>query len=394
MSEPCPVLAGHRRGTHRIVAPERTLETIGPHLKAMGITRWADVTWLDRIGMPVCCAIRPGAIFLQVSNGKGLEPVDAKVSALMESIEQYHAENPPDHLRRASKKQLEDEGCRVIEPSALPNYSPGPFFSERFQLQWTSAIDLTRGEPVWLPASAVYYCSPMLLPFTSNGLAAGNDLTEATLHALYEVLERDAIARLSAGGQTNVKTGKTHVINLAAIEDPAVCGLIEKIRRAGTELVLIRVAAAVRVHVFWAILLNNNPVSWGSPVSMGHGAHSHPGVAATRAITEAAQSRVTFIHGAREDLPEEYYSSLESHARVRDYFAALRPSGAWADLEDYSSGDLSRDYHAILDQFADSGWTVYRADLSRAPFDIPVVKVFVPGFRGLGSFFSRGFDSA
>ena len=44
------------------------------------------------------------------------------------------------------------------------------------------------------------------------------------------------------------------------------------------------------------------------PFSMiGYGTHLSVSVAPTRAITEAAQSRLTFIHGSREDLEQEGY---------------------------------------------------------------------------------------
>src|SRR5215210_7501401 len=93
---------GYMEGTHRLIAPEATLENILPHLAANHITRCADVTGLDRLGIPVYCAIRPRGKTVQVTNGKGLRHPDAKVSALMEAIELFHAENPACELRTAS----------------------------------------------------------------------------------------------------------------------------------------------------------------------------------------------------------------------------------------------------------------------------------------------------
>ena len=42
----------YRRGTHRTVDPATTLARAQPHLASMGITRVANVTGLDRIGVP------------------------------------------------------------------------------------------------------------------------------------------------------------------------------------------------------------------------------------------------------------------------------------------------------------------------------------------------------
>jgi YcaO-like protein with predicted kinase domain len=88
------VATSYHQGTWRLCSPEDTLANITPHLHRCGITRCADVTQLDNIGIPVYCAIRPTAAVLQVSNGKGLTHASAKVSALMEGIEFFHCENP------------------------------------------------------------------------------------------------------------------------------------------------------------------------------------------------------------------------------------------------------------------------------------------------------------
>jgi ribosomal protein S12 methylthiotransferase accessory factor len=65
-------------GTHRVSPPEDTLAKIEPHLSAIGVTRCADVTDLDRIGIPVFCAIRPQGKMIQVTNGKGIGRIDAR----------------------------------------------------------------------------------------------------------------------------------------------------------------------------------------------------------------------------------------------------------------------------------------------------------------------------
>src|SRR5919202_3278663 len=87
----------YRKGTHRARFPEETWDIIEPKLTRFGITRIADVTGLDTIGIPVALGIRPLARSLSVSQGKGQTSTLAKVSAAMESIELWHAEHayPP-----------------------------------------------------------------------------------------------------------------------------------------------------------------------------------------------------------------------------------------------------------------------------------------------------------
>ena len=73
----------------------------------IGVTRVARVTGLDRGGVEVACAIRPGGHVLQVSNGKGLDAASAKAGAILEAAELWAAERPaPSQLIFAT---LEDE---------------------------------------------------------------------------------------------------------------------------------------------------------------------------------------------------------------------------------------------------------------------------------------------
>ena len=61
--------------------------------QAMGVTRVAQVTGLDRTGVEVACAVRPGGHVLQVCNGKGLTFEQACLGALFETAELWAAEH-------------------------------------------------------------------------------------------------------------------------------------------------------------------------------------------------------------------------------------------------------------------------------------------------------------
>jgi len=76
-----------RRGTHRAVAPAETVARVRPFLAAMGITRVANVTGLDHVGIPVVMVCRPNSWSLAVSQGEGLDLAAAEASGLMEAIE-------------------------------------------------------------------------------------------------------------------------------------------------------------------------------------------------------------------------------------------------------------------------------------------------------------------
>src|SRR5438552_11840201 len=64
--------------------------------RSLGVTRVARVTGLDRLGVEVACAVRPGGHVLQISNGKGLTWAQARASALSEAAELWAAERVPE----------------------------------------------------------------------------------------------------------------------------------------------------------------------------------------------------------------------------------------------------------------------------------------------------------
>jgi len=378
------VRKGYTIGTHRLVAPERTLEKIQPLSPSVGVTRCANVTGLDRLDIPVYSAIRPRGHILQTTNGKGLRATDAIVSALMEAVEHYHAENVCGDVRRASMNELLHEEQLVVAPDALALYRSGTYFSGDFLLDWTEVENLHNGERLWLPASAVYICcSPMLFDFTTNGLGSGNHLAEATLHGLYEVIERDAVTRLSIEGRVRVRAPHCRVVDLSTVDSDPVRELCSKLARAKVELVLIWVKSCVAINTFWAVLLDTQPLNLTSTVNFGYGSHLSVSVAAIRAVTEAAQSRLSYIHGAREDLAQNI--SAQSSDVVRSlyaFFSDIKVDTGWGDLRDLSTDDMQKDLDEVVAAVMRAGFGgVYRVVLSRPHLKIPVVKVLVPGLR-------------
>ncbi len=367
---------GYTWGTHRLFAPEQTLAHVTPHVAALGVTRLADVTGLDCLNIPVYCAIRPRGTSVQVCNGKGLCHTDAKVSALMEAVEFYYFENLSGDRKRGSLRSMQCDGHRAIQPCLLPDYRSETFFSADYVIDWVRAEDLLSGEEVWLPASAASLCRPMLYNVSTNGLASGNHLLEATLHGLYEVIERDAISRLSTNGRLDFRQKRCRFIELKTVTDGPVKELHEKLVAADVKLVLIWMKSCIPIHTFMAVLLDRKPFSPSSRVNLGYGTHLSVSVAATRAITEAAQSRLTRIHGSREDLEPEGYQS--AHHKIYDFFDHLEAQSRWGTLRDMAEDDLLQDYTCILRNLSVSGYkNIFRVNMTRPPFDIPVAKVLV-----------------
>jgi ribosomal protein S12 methylthiotransferase accessory factor len=134
-------------GTRRTRDPEDTMERIGPRLGDYGITRLADVTGLDVIGIPVVMSVRPLAATLSVSQGKGVTLTHARVSAAMEAIELWHAEQavPKPILEAAAMSELDlPYDVRGLEQAE------GSLLTGRTRLDWIGAEIPPAGRP-WSP---------------------------------------------------------------------------------------------------------------------------------------------------------------------------------------------------------------------------------------------------
>jgi ribosomal protein S12 methylthiotransferase accessory factor len=276
-----------------------TWARVQSRLAEFGISRVADVTGLDDIGIPVYLAIRPAARTLTVAQGKGIDAIAAKLSAVMEAIEHGAAEQyAPDHVFTARPDQLH----LPYDPADLP-LATRSLLGPGTAVAWVNGTSQASGDAVPVPLECVTLSSvvtgawhPPLFLATSTGLASGNTDAEATLHALYEIVERDALTQLQDPGATDQ-------LDLDTLSGPA-HGLAQRIHAAGCWLELLQVRSRFSIPVMVAHLWSPSlPV-----VCSGSGAHHDPATAMVRALTEAAQTRLACITGTRDDLTPDLYT--------------------------------------------------------------------------------------
>ena len=172
-------------------------------MAAMGITRIADVTGLDNIDIPVVMVCRPNSRSVSVSQGKGSTLAAARASGLMESVEGFHAEHVLLPLRVACLRDMQ-QLVQIAALNSMPTVEDSPFHPD-YPITWIESEDLVTGQSLWLPYEMVHtnYTYPRpsgsgCFPASSNGLASGNNIVEATVHGICEVIERDAIAPLAS----------------------------------------------------------------------------------------------------------------------------------------------------------------------------------------------------
>ena len=379
----------YRHGMHRVCPPDQTIARLREVLPVFGITRIANVTGLDRIGVPVAVAYRPNSRSLAVSQGKGLDLAAAKASALMESIESWHAERITRPVKLASYAEL-SYSHRLADVDALPRLEASPFHQD-LPLLWIEAWDLAQAEPVWTPFELVHtnYTLPLAtgsgcFMCSSNGLASGNHLLEAISHGICEVVERDASTLwylLPAAQQAAMR------IDLTSVDDDACVQVLERYARADIEVAAWETTSDVGIPSFMCMIADRDEALWHRvQVSSGMGCHVVREVALLRALTEAAQSRLTVIVGTRDDIVRADYLRTRSPdvmLRGRAMFQVAGPLRAFRDGPTFAGDTLNDDVAWIIERLRRAGLQrVLVVDLTRREFGIPVVRVIIPGLEG------------
>jgi ribosomal protein S12 methylthiotransferase accessory factor len=375
----------HRTGTHRAVEPVETLARLKDVLPAAGITRVANVTGLDKIGIPVVMVCRPNARSLAVSQGKGTTLAAAKVSGIMEALETYHGE----HVYLPMVFGTYDELRKVlslVDVSTLPAAVDTPFDVHR-PMNWVAGYDLMQDEEVWLPFDVVHvnYTARMLalssgrFSMTSTGLASGNSLVEAVSHGICEVIERDALMLWRFGLRS------TRVLP-DGISDPVCRQLLSAYAAAEMSVHIWDLTSDIELPTYVCLVHEGGEQSL-APVSIaaGAGCHLSAPVALARALTEAAQSRLTLIAGSRDDMPRSLYDPRPGLATAEAPHKLLARSGSGEAVPLRMSQDretLGEDVERQLECLRKVGVRqVVAVDLTKAEFGIPVVRVVIPGLE-------------
>ncbi len=376
----------YRLGTHRRLTPAETLNQIQDKLKLMGISRVANVTGLDRVGIPVYNAFRPLSRSISVSQGKGSEPLAARVSAIMESVETYHAERIDQPVQFASIETL--KRYHSLANVARMARSGNKTLLHNQSVYWIEGSNLLDGSLCLLPLEPVStdYRLPVAKGYgyfaaNTNGLASGNSLNEAICHAIYEVIERDAEALWSQQADgAQAATG----INPDSIDDKNCRWLLQRFEAANIDIKIWDLSTDTRLPCFTCLAIGDTQ-DWADP-EFGTGCHSNKEVALARALSEAAQARATFIAGSRDDVGLSEYLPEQRRKRREQGLAQLQthqPVRDFRSLNSFDSDDIDRDLQHCLELLENIGIDqVLCVDLSKPEIGIAVVKVVIPGLEG------------
>lgn len=340
--------------------------------RSHGITRLADVTGLDRLGLPVWQAVRPAGKSLSVHQGKGASPLAARIGALCEAIEADCAENvaadgplcgfadlPP-------SERAPEIGDYCKNRNALPQRAA--------PIQWCCATDLVTGKPHYLPHELVSLDYTRGLPSVferaSSGLGAGASEADALPISLFELIERDAVGQwqlLPPAGRMATS------IDLDTVPFEWFQSWRARFASLDIGLEAFGVASIVDAPVFMCVIGGGEEFGSAYRRFYGTSAHGNPELALFKALAEAIQSRLTLIAGVRDDILPSYYA----RARRKPAAGGNAPPGrlAWREAEPLG---FSPDW--IAERLAARGYRQIAVKrLGNALDGVAVTKLFVPG---------------
>jgi ribosomal protein S12 methylthiotransferase accessory factor len=251
-----------------------------------------------------------------------------------------------------------------------------------------SVRDLESGNECAIPAELIYYPAPdvgqSLFGSSTNGLASGNSLLEATIQALLELIERDIWS-------FEFVRCESKLIEAVSLPDE-VREIVERAERNGLHFKVRTVPNDYGIPFFVAFVFDlNNPSR--KTFNGGWACDLDRDRALVRAVTEAAQSRVAFIHGGRKAPTSRAAGvTLDAQQReaklVRRHMMGVsdpRQQMLLTDIPDLAfAGTLQQKLDAVIKRLRRVlQEPIYRVVFTRPELPLQVVRVVVPLLENL-----------
>ena len=409
----------------RIISVSDTLTEITPVCRNIGVTRISDITCMDKLYIPNYSIFLPGTQdSIWVYSGKGPTKMQAKASGLMESIERFCSlsSNYSNNYICGTYYELSKTHTKVLHPDEVVEPVLSAYEEKSSNIDYVRGYDLQNNQEILVPAQLAlskYTSKPpstYAFPYShTNGLASGNVLEEAICHALYEVIERDAvsIADLCSSSIPYTifkKRNQSKIPEDEFIDDSSIFQevdiseiieeyeplkfLVNRFNHVGLPLLIKDITQKdIGVPTFVASSIESLTSDYGY-YAKGYGTHLDARIALTRAIAELSQTRACNIQGARDDLRKiQYKENDEIHKRKWEFMHTSPSSTFWArsnknqtipfsEIKTYVKEDILDEIKHILNSLKKAG--LKRAiivDLTHFNIGVPVVRAIVPGLE-------------
>ncbi len=352
------------------------------------------------------------------SSGKGATDIQARASAICETLERYSAVWRGDEpFTRAVMKDL---GDRAIHPNDCMHYSEAQFaaredwnsrdskfnrvpmrFDPDMEIAWSPVWSLTHQEHRYLPTAFTYFGyhfpkgTPLFVHACSNGNAAGNTIEEAILQGFFELVERDSV------GLWWYPRIQKPAVDLDSFDDPYINKMRTYLAENGRSLWVLNLTTDLGIPAFVCCSAMEET---GSQLLMGFGAHLDARIAVLRAVTEMVQLSARFLDFGVDIYQPKPEEKADGHASEVDRWMTTAnlenqpyfvpdPNTPLATASDFGklwTDDIRDDVLYCQSVVEKQGYEMLVVDQTRPDIKLPCVKVIVPGLRHFWSRFAPG----
>ncbi len=373
---------GRHKGLHEFVSPITSVVSMMEVTdKPVGGLFHAHAICIPPLPVVTCRPLlRP-----QHAAGKALTSQEAETACIAEALERYSI------IYQGSEPRLRATFGEIdaIDPAAIQLFSDAQYENrvswnrshselhwvpERFDssaaMDWTEAKSLVSGKTKYLPTALCYMyyeCQdhPVFCVADTNGCAAGPSVTEAILHAILELVERDSVA---IWGYNRISRP---ALDLKTYGDKQISDFERIFDEMGRRLYLLDLTTDIRIPAFVAIA----PRLDGSEPCFGAAAGVSARRAAFKAIAETAQICFWTAHGSGSDEMHSWNrgATLDSHRY-------LQPEGT-VEASPELNMDPAEALQWCIGRLTGVGIESYYVDLTRPEIGLPVVRAIAPGLR-------------
>jgi len=343
----------------------------------------AAATWVSPLPVP---GKRP-LLSRQDSHGRGMTREQAELSCIGEALERYSLIYRGDEpLRRARLSDING-----IAPADILLYSEQQyknreqwnaeaderyFVGEKFHpeqlIDWLPAMDLFGGRETFVPAACVLMWyqfqdgEPEFTRADTIGCGSGWTFEDALAHALFEWIERDAMA---IWWYNRVHRPS---VSIASFEMPELQKIQHDLRRIDRELILLDCTTDIGVPAYVSVAARLD----GTEPLFAGAAHLSPKIAAWKAASEVGQVWFAGMHTKRID--SEISRWFANTTATQSYLNPTKEIEAPQEPLPMSSTEQVR---LVVDRLRVAGLHPYAADLSRSDVVLKTVRAIVPGLR-------------
>lgn len=357
--------------------PAETIEWIKKRFKECGRDILLKTIRIDtgRLNIPVfvslCGKDATRLTGTKKQMGKGATRHQAEASALMELAERYSffsyvkEKNKPRFKLSEIKQWAVDPKLLLL---SIHDHNWDPEIVENFlldiPLRWAPAHNLTKNTDQWIPFDWFYLINEY------NGPASGNELEEAILQGICEVVERHVGTAISYGNL------ETPVIDPDSVSSSAASELIGKFRAQGIKVYLRDFSLDTGVPSVGVLAYDPKTFPEKSEIIFTVGTTPDPEKSLCRALTEVAQLAGDFENRTSYKPTYPKYSSLDE----AQYLMSQSERVELSQLPNLSSENILKEIQNIVSTLKkNKNWEVFIINVTNESLQVPAIYAIIPG---------------